>query len=57
MIDLDGVQKVINQRTVIDIPSFRVGEGEIRALVGPAGSGKSTLLALLLGRTSRLPGR
>jgi ABC-2 type transport system ATP-binding protein len=57
MIDLDGVQKVINQRTVIDIPSFRVGEGEIRALVGPAGSGKSTLLALLLGRTQPTAGK
>jgi ABC-2 type transport system ATP-binding protein len=56
MIYLDGLQKVINQRTVIDIPSFHVGEAEIRALVGPAGSGKSTLLSLLLGRSQPTAG-
>ena len=34
MIELHGLQKVIGQPTVIDIPVLRVEAGEIAALVG-----------------------
>lgn len=51
MIKLDHLQKVIGQRTVVDIEALAVGAGEIAAVVGPAGSGKSVLLALLTGQS------
>jgi ABC-2 type transport system ATP-binding protein len=57
MIEIVGLQKVIDQRTVLDIPSLRVEAGEIAALVGPAGSGKATLLDLLIGRIRPSAGR
>ncbi len=56
MIDLTGLQKVIDQTTVLDIPDFKLEAGEIAALVGPAGSGKGPLLDLLIGRTGPTAG-
>jgi ABC-2 type transport system ATP-binding protein len=57
MIELQGLQKVIAQRTVLDIPTLRIEGGEVVALVGPAGSGKATLLDLLIGRIQPSAGR
>jgi len=57
MIEIVGLQKVIAQQTVLDIPEVRIEAGEIAALVGPAGSGKSTLLDLLIGRIQPSAGR
>ena len=51
MIELEGLQKVIDQNLVIDIETLTVKAGEIAALVGPVGSGKGTLLELLTGRS------
>jgi ABC-type multidrug transport system fused ATPase/permease subunit len=53
---LPAEQKVLQQRTVLDIPRLQVEAGEISALVGPAGSGKGALLDLLLGRTQPTAG-
>jgi ABC-2 type transport system ATP-binding protein len=50
MILLTGLQKVIDQATVIDIPSLHVKAGEVAALVGPVDSGKDVLFQLLTGR-------
>lgn len=51
MIELSNLQKVIDQKTVIEIDTLRVGSGEIAALTGPVGSGKAILVKLLSGQT------
>ncbi|MFZ5915406.1 MAG: LytTR family transcriptional regulator DNA-binding domain-containing protein [Chloroflexota bacterium] len=51
MIEISGLQKMVDRSLVIDIASLNVGAGEIVALVGPVGSGKSHLFDLLIGRS------
>ena len=50
MIELSNLQKVANQKTVLDIPSLKVEGGEIAVISGDAGSGLDHLLKLLLGQ-------
>jgi ABC-2 type transport system ATP-binding protein len=50
MILLTNLQKVVDQNTVINIPSLEVKAGEVAALVGPVDSGKDVLFQLLSGR-------
>jgi ABC-2 type transport system ATP-binding protein len=50
MITLENLQKTIEDKTVIDIPTLRVDKGEIAALVGPVGCGKGELFKLLIGK-------
>ena len=50
MIVLTNLQKVLDQVTVIDIPSLEVKAGEVAALVGPVDSGKEVLFQLISGR-------
>ena len=45
--ELHDLQQVYDRRTVLDISSLEVAQGEIVALVGPSGAGKTTLLRLL----------
>lgn len=49
MIELKDLQKVLDQKTVIDIPSLVVKAGEVAALLGPVDSGLDILFRLLIG--------
>jgi ABC-2 type transport system ATP-binding protein len=51
VIELEGLQKVVDQNLVVDIEALTVETGEIAALVGLAGSGKARLLELLIGQS------
>lgn len=53
---LKRVQKVIGQRTILDIDQLSVQAGETAAVIGAAGSGKSALLDLLVGRAQPTAG-
>ena len=50
VIELRNVQKVLNGKTVLNIPELTVGAGEIAGIFGPEGSGGDVLFALLTGR-------
>ncbi len=50
MIELRNVQKVIDGKTVLDIPELTVQPGEIIGVFGPEDSGNDVLFALLAGR-------
>jgi len=49
VVEIDGLKKGFDDRTVIDGLKLRVNRGDRVALVGPNGVGKSTLLKLLAG--------
>lgn len=51
MIKLEGIQKVVEGRTVLEIGALHVEPGEIAAIVGASGSGVEPLLGLLTGRS------
>ena len=51
MIEINGLQKVVDNSTVLDITNLYVKSGEITAVIGPVGSGKSYLLDILLGKS------
>jgi ABC-2 type transport system ATP-binding protein len=51
MIEINGLQKVYENNTVLDITNIQVKSGEIAAVVGPVGSGKKHLLDILIGKS------
>jgi len=50
MIEIKNLQKIIDQRTVVDISDLTVQAGEVVTLIGPVGSGKSELVEMLTGQ-------
>ncbi len=50
MIEIQGLQKIVEQNTALDIPELVVREGEIAAVVGSVDSGQDMLLQILTGR-------
>jgi len=51
VIELQGLQKVIDHNLALDIAALNIEAGKTVALVGPMGNGKTHLLKLLIGRT------
>lgn len=49
MIEINNLKKRYGERTVLDIPSLSINDGETLALAGANGSGKTTLLKILGG--------
>lgn len=54
MLELTGVKKSFRQpdgvvTPILDVPSYRLGEGEQAVLVGASGGGKTTLLHIIAG--------
>jgi len=49
VIDVLGVNKKLNGRTVLQDVSLRIEQGEKVALIGPNGAGKTTLIRIILG--------
>jgi ABC-2 type transport system ATP-binding protein len=47
IIDIENVSHTYGERTALDKVSFRVGQGDTFALLGPNGGGKTTLFRLL----------
>lgn len=45
--ELQKVEKKLNGKMILKIPSFKLESGKIHAIVGPNGAGKTTLLKLL----------
>jgi ABC-2 type transport system ATP-binding protein len=50
MIEIHNLQKIIDQRTAVDISDLTVHPGEVVSLIGPVGSGKSELVEMLTGQ-------
>lgn len=51
MIALQKLQKVVEQRTALEIDALQVDPGQIVSIVGPSGSGNDVLLSLLTGQS------
>lgn len=48
MIEINGLQKIYNGITVVDIPSLTIQKGETVGLIGNNGAGKTTLFRIML---------
>ena len=49
VIEINGVNKKIGSKQVIQDVSLNIGRGQVFALLGPNGAGKTTLIRIILG--------
>ena len=49
VIEINGVNKKIGSKQVIQDVSLSIGRGQVFALLGPNGAGKTTLIRIILG--------
>jgi len=54
-IDVEGLTKRFDGRTVVDRISLQVGAGRICGFLGPNGSGKTTTIRMLCGLRRLMP--
>src|SRR5690625_5936238 len=47
MVDIKGVFKTYNKKTVIEDVSLTIPKGKITSFIGPNGAGKSTLISMV----------
>ncbi|MGE5579485.1 MAG: ABC transporter ATP-binding protein [Bacillota bacterium] len=47
LLSAHGIQVVRDRRTILDVPSIEIKDGEVLAVIGPNGAGKTTLLSVL----------
>lgn len=47
LLKLENMIYAVQDRTILEVPSFSIEQGEIIGIMGPNGAGKSTLLKLL----------
>src|SRR5690625_2959874 len=47
MVDIKGVLKTYNKKTVIEDVSLTIPKGKITSFIGPNGAGKSTLISMI----------
>ncbi len=57
VIEVDGLTKVYDGKTVVDNISFAVDEGEIFAILGPNGAGKTTTVESIADFALRMRGQ
>ena len=48
-LEIKGITKVYNKKTVLNDVHFQVNRGEFLSILGPSGCGKTTLLKILIG--------
>ncbi|NLD47759.1 MAG: ABC transporter ATP-binding protein [Clostridiaceae bacterium] len=48
VLEVNGLKKVYDGRTVVDNVSFCIGEGEVLGFLGPNGAGKTTTIRMIL---------
>jgi len=56
MIEIQGLQKIVDQNTILDISNLMVKEGEVVGVAGSVDSGKDMLLQILSGRETSSAG-
>jgi ABC-2 type transport system ATP-binding protein len=52
VLEVQGVTKKIDNKTIVDSLSFNIKRGEILGLLGPNGAGKTTTMRMIVGLTS-----
>lgn len=49
MVRLEGVKKIYDGKTVLNVDELQINKGELCGIIGPNGAGKSTMLNLIAG--------
>ncbi len=56
-LEIKGLTKIYNKKTVLNNISFEVNDGEFLSILGPSGCGKTTILKILIGIENSTSGK